>query len=500
MFDAAIIGSGPAGLLCGLTLARNGLRVLILEKSPHSGGTSAVFSRRGYAFPMGPLGFSHPAIVDALLSEAGLDGPAYEREHYQVAAPGRDIMVSRPLGELRAELIGLYPSEAAGLGSFFDELQRDIGLMDRLEEWHPDFGAPRPPRPGGPEQAARVEEVRRSRRTGCRLSLDRTLDDESLKRFLGGMGSSPPTLSRFNLAVMWNLMSEKGIWSPAGGVHGLCDRLREAYLRAGGELLLASPAARIIVENGRSAGVAAGDGREVRSRWIVSTADAKTTVLELVGPSDSPPEFRRMIEETPYTGSELCVYAGIDPRRVDFSRMRARHLLWTPPEATSAEQPSVPDFAGREIEICRWSDAHPECCPAGRESLVFRTGFPYEEFAGWRAGYRERRPGYREMKRAMASALLRSAEYILPGLVAAVEVMEAATPLTYADWGNRFQGSIAGWGWGPDKAGDGPGLLVETPVKGLLLAGLYASTDLFLGGVPTALFCARAAAERVLGG
>jgi phytoene dehydrogenase-like protein len=87
-------------------------------------------------------------------------------------------------------------------------------------------------------------------------------------------------------------------------------------------------------------------------------------------------------------------------------------------------------------------------------------------------------------------------ERVLPGLSGAIEVMEAATPLTYRDWGGRFAGSIAGWGWEAGSSAGLPGrVLVRTPVPGLLVVGAYATTELVLGGVPTALFTGSLAAD-----
>ena len=100
----------------------------------------------------------------------------------------------------------------------------------------------------------------------------------------------------------------------------------------------------------------------------------------------------------------------------------------------------------------------------------------------------------------LARKLVAAAEHVLPGLTAAVEFIEAATPLTYADWGGRYQGSIAGWTWSAESSRAFQGkLLVETPVENLYLAGIYAATELFLGGVPTALYTGELAARHVLG-
>jgi phytoene dehydrogenase-like protein len=70
IYDAVVVGAGMGGLACASRLAREGLRVVVLEKCPHVGGTSYIFRRKGHAFPMGPLAFSFPQKVKTLLDEA----------------------------------------------------------------------------------------------------------------------------------------------------------------------------------------------------------------------------------------------------------------------------------------------------------------------------------------------------------------------------------------------------------------------------------------------
>jgi phytoene dehydrogenase-like protein len=64
LWDTIIVGSGIGGLTAAAYLAKAGLRVLVLDRNPHPGGTAYVYHRKGFTFPMGPLGFSHPGLVE----------------------------------------------------------------------------------------------------------------------------------------------------------------------------------------------------------------------------------------------------------------------------------------------------------------------------------------------------------------------------------------------------------------------------------------------------
>jgi phytoene dehydrogenase-like protein len=503
MIDVVVVGAGLGGLMAAAKLAGRGKTVAVVEKKSLPGGTSAVFRRAGYAFPMGPLATSYPGRVHGFLDEAGIREPvAFRRVGFELRTPFLSVMLSKPLADLEADLAAAFPSETDGLAEFFRRLAADIEVAKDMDLWHPEFRrSPKkgdPPRRVGPATESRTAEVRRLDATPSADALDWLIGDEQLRNFLGSMGTGRPEMSRLNLALMWNVMAGEGIWFPSCGIHGIADLLRRRILDLRGEVLLAEPVRRILIRKGRAAGVVLARGLVIESRWVVSNADYKTTFLDLLDSADIPAVDLAPVRVVPYTDSEFCVYAGIVPERVDLNALHAEHLFYRKEIAPErADDPE--DFDNREIEVCHWSRQAPELAPAGRAALVLRTAFPYEHFAVWRTGERERKKGYSDYKRRLAEKLIRTAESIVPGLAGAVEVMEAATPLTYRDWGNRFRGSIAGWSWAPQGSAGLPGpILVRTPVPGLLTAGAYAASELFLGGVPTALWTGSLAADYVL--
>ncbi len=270
-------------------------------------------------------------------------------------------------------------------------------------------------------------------------------------------------------------------------------------MELGGEVRLGEPVRKIIVRDGRAAGVRTARGADIGARAVVSNADYKSTFLDLLDPAGLPGFDLAGARSVPYTGSEFCVYVGIDPRRADLDALRSEHLVYRK-EVRGEGEAEPDDFDDREIEICHWSRKAPDQAPEGRASLVLRVPYPYGPFAHWRTGERRRKEGYAAYKMGLARKLIRTAESVLPGLSDAVEVLEAATPLTYRDWGGRYEGSIAGWSWAAREPGALPGkVLVRTPVPGLFAAGAYAASELFLGGVPTALYTGSLAADLISG-
>jgi phytoene dehydrogenase-like protein len=230
VYDAIVVGAGPGGLVCATNLVKSGYKVKVLERNFFYGGTSYIFNRQGYQFPMGPLGFSSPREVQQLLSELGITTEIeFTRRSYQLISPSFNILYSQPLQRLKADLLKLYEEETEGIEAFFTILENIIKAINHIQDWHPNYSINKIRNDQNHILSAIQKEAYRVINEYSQISaqniLDKYIVKDHLKWFLGSLGTGRPKMSMLLLAMMWNLMAEKGIWHPAGGIHGILDLL-----------------------------------------------------------------------------------------------------------------------------------------------------------------------------------------------------------------------------------------------------------------------------------
>ena len=494
-WDAIVIGAGMGGLTAAAHLVKAGLRVLVLEKNPHIGGTAYVYHRKGFPFPMGPLGFSHPVLVENILKDFGVgEDLKFSRVHYRMRAFGLELPLSLHFSELVRALARSFPTDTNAVEHFFKTMTEMIPTGKIL-----DFN---------PTQSAQYSKI------SAFEYLHDLIKDWRLRRILGSIGTREPYSGLPLLAAMWNLMSHEGIWFPEEGMQFFCERLVKAVVGNNdkrGEIRLNKDVAKIRVDRGKVLGVTLKDGTPLDSSSVISNADYKTAFLKLMDPKTIPPEWYDAISSARQTGSVFQVCLGVDAGKADLSAFKKASRLIYRRNGGSARQGESfdwnvqeidPDaFACQELEVSLWGKDWEMACSQGRAPIVIRAEAEYNHFAKYRLGWRQRSSGYQEYKTRLAHALIQEIDHLIPDLEKAIWVIDVATPLTFEDQGGRSGGAVAGWSWDyEDFRDDQPRELIGTPIKGLYMAGYQAFSALFMGGVPTAMESGKRAAKAALQG
>jgi all-trans-retinol 13,14-reductase len=131
-YDDIVVGSGISGLTMTLLLAMSGHRVLLLEKGPHIGGSLARFSKRGISFDTGfhfTGGLHEGGILSDILMFLGIHDsiePIYYSDTFknQFVFEGAGRSFEHPSGieSIKKQFKGYFPGESGAIERYFEKV------------------------------------------------------------------------------------------------------------------------------------------------------------------------------------------------------------------------------------------------------------------------------------------------------------------------------------------------------------------------------------------
>ncbi len=97
-----------------------------------------------------------------------------------------------------------------------------------------------------------------------------------------------------------------------GGIGRLPEAMADAAREAGAVVRTEAPVEKILVEDGRAAGILLADGEEIRARRVVSNADPKTTLIGLLDEGLLPERFAAALNAYRCEGTSVKINLAVD--------------------------------------------------------------------------------------------------------------------------------------------------------------------------------------------
>ena len=487
-YDAVIIGAGPGGLSAGLSLAGRGLKVLIAEKNARPGGNCTCWTAGGYTFDLAVhqlSGVGSEGMCGGVLKEYGVSGVEFRQvdPFLVVEMPDRSYRLPGTRAGLRAELVKDFPGDAAAIDSMLsglDTLKSDALISQRLL-----YGA-------NPVVAGLL-----ARAVGWRKLLSfpftfpwglmlrmpfnadfmigRWLKNPRLRAVLHAswvyLGLPPSRISGVMMDIFVAMQHIEHSYYPVGGSQKLADAMASAFLNRGGELLLASPVARIICGKGRAKGIELAGGEKIYADLVISNADARHT-YGLLDQGQVPARFSRKLKKMAVSLAPFRVCLGLDYDVSKHGLDEHEYMLFRSYDHDANYADMLRGEPGA-ISVYSPAKISPELAPPGHSTLVITPLIPWPPEKDWR-GRREE----------LAAELIAAVEKkLLPGLSAHIKVKQIMTPEDLERLTNASEGAMYGWANTPDQV-----LMrrmsMRSPVEGLYHTGHWT----YLGtGVTTAI-------------
>ena len=496
MSDVAIIGAGHNGLITAFYLAKAGLKPTVLEGRSVVGGAAVTEEiAAGHRVPTlahatGPL---RPAIVRDMRLAQRVEFLHPDPRLVALSPEGRPLVFSNDRARTIEALRAQSPSDASNYIDFCNALER-LGafLLPLLERTPPSLDGPAPG-----EVWELLKAGRRFRKLGKQdaFRLLRWMP-MAVADLVGEWFSSD--LLQAAIAARAIFGSAAGPWSAGtgavlllnaamdpvpggstitvkGGPGALTAALADAAREAGATIRTDARAARLMIRDGRTSGVVLADGSEVPADAVVSNADPRRTLLDLVDPVELDPGFLQRIRNYRMPGVTAKVNLTLSglPQFIGIANpadLQGRlHIGPTIDYLEKAFDASKYGEISAEpyLDIAIPSLLDPSLCPPGRHVMSICAQF---------APYRLANGGdWHGMRDRLASTVMSTLERYAPGFWSAVEHRQVLTPADLEETYGFSRGHILHGEPALDQLFTMRPLLgwaqYRTPIDGLFLCG-----------------------------
>ena len=445
-----VIGGGHNGLVAAFYLARAGLKPLVLEGRGEVGGAAVTQEiAPGHRCPtlahsVGPIA---PAVMADMQLQRRVQFIRPDPRVVALAPDGRPLVLSQDPGRTAQAIKAHSPADAERYVPFCNALERVAGVIAPLLEQTP----PSLSTPNRHDWWNLLQTGRRFRRLARQ-------DAFRLLRWMP-MAVGDLVSEHFELELLRSVIAARGVFGGAagpwsggtgaslllaaasdpvpggscvtvkGGPGALTTAMAQAAREAGATIRVDAPVRSVMVVNGRATGVLLADGSEIPADAVISNADPKRTLLELVHPTELDPVAAQRLRNyrMPGTVAKVNLTLGTLPPFTGIANPADLHgrihvgptLDYLEKAFDASKYGELPQQPYLDITIPSLAD--PSLCPPGRHVMSIHVQFaPYALAGGadWPTSGDQ-----------LATTVVRTLERYSPGFWNAVEHRQVLTPL-----------------------------------------------------------------------
>ena len=493
-YDVIVIGAGLGGLSTAATMAKNGKKVLIIEKHDKVGGYATAFTREGYKFDVslhniGPLNSSLKKIFDDLEIIKKVDYVPYNN-FQRVIFPEHDFTIPAGDNKFVEELVKLFPHEENGIRELFKEIKITRQGFEEFEELS---------LTGDPEKM--INPMMAVKYPQFVEFVDKTLDeivdsyvkDEKLKGLIGNfwwyVGLPPEkTASLIYFVTFINYFENAG-----GYIKGTSQELSDAFADIvkgnGGRVILETEVKKILIADGKAEGVLTDQGEIFYADLVISNANAVDTFVGLTDEDQIKKRIRRKVSNLEYSLSAIQLYLGLDCDPAEFGMKDHSFAVFYDYDHEKNYQWILEgNYENTFFSCTNYTMIDKDSTPEGK-GIITLIGLDHIKNWSDLSEYE-----YNKKKDEVTNIFIKKAEKYMPGLSKHIVVKELGTPKTMQRYTFNPEGSI----YGPSHITDQSGmrrLPSYTSTKGLFIVG---STIYPGGGYPSVIGSGYKTAKMIL--
>ncbi|MGA9528435.1 MAG: NAD(P)/FAD-dependent oxidoreductase [Terriglobales bacterium] len=319
--DIVIVGGGHNGLVAAFYLAKAGFKPLVLERRSQVGGSAITeefhpgFRCSTLAHSTGPL--RADIVRDMQLERHGLKLITPEVTTVSLLPDGRSLVLYSDMKKAAQEIAQWSQKDATAYADFSAALAKIAKVIaEALALTPPNIDNPSSGDLWGMLKTGRSirnlgkKDLYRVLRWGPMAAADLVaefFETEPLRAtiaargifgtFLGpwSAGSALVLLLRAASDPSPNASPAGSVQFPVGGAGAITAAMAAAAKQAGAEIRTNAVISEIRVKDGVATGVVLGSGEEIAGKAIVSNADPKRTLMQLIDPIHLPPDFVQKI-------------------------------------------------------------------------------------------------------------------------------------------------------------------------------------------------------------